>query len=77
MTDLRKDSVTFVTVDDAGHDQRGEHRHVAQPATDMADKRDGEPDDAAGQAARAHVAQNHAIEGEARAIVEVYRRLLA
>lgn len=32
---------------------------------------------AAGQAARAHVAQNHAIEGEARAIVEVYRRLLA
>ena len=22
MTDLRKDSVTFVTVDDAGHDQR-------------------------------------------------------
>ncbi|WP_323716351.1 glycosyltransferase family 4 protein [Paracoccus aminovorans] len=32
---------------------------------------------AAGQAARAHVAANHAIEGEARAIVEVYRRLLA
>jgi mannosyltransferase len=32
---------------------------------------------AAGQAARAHVAQNHAIEGEARAIVEVYRKLLA
>ncbi|MCV2445957.1 glycosyltransferase family 4 protein [Paracoccus sp. DMF] len=32
---------------------------------------------AAGNAARAHVAANHAIEGEARAIVEVYRRLLA
>lgn len=32
---------------------------------------------AAGQAARAHVAQNHAIEGEARAIVQVYRKLLA
>lgn len=32
---------------------------------------------AAGQAARAHVAANHAIEGEARAIVEVYRKLLA
>ena len=32
---------------------------------------------AAGQAARAHVARNHAIEGEARAIVDVYRRLLA
>lgn len=32
---------------------------------------------AAGQAARTHVAQNHAIEGEARAIVEVYRKLLA
>ena len=27
--------------------------------------------------ARAHVAQNHAIEGEARAIVAVYRKLLA
>ena len=33
--------------------------------------------DAAGAAARAHVAQNHAIEGEARAIVAVYRKLLA
>lgn len=32
---------------------------------------------AAGNAARTHVAANHAIEGEARAIVEVYRRLLA
>lgn len=32
---------------------------------------------AAGQAARNHVARNHAIEGEARAIVEVYRKLLA
>lgn len=32
---------------------------------------------AAGAAARAHVAQNHAIEGEARAIVAVYRKLLA
>lgn len=32
---------------------------------------------AAGQAARAHVEANHAIEAEARAIVEVYRRLLA
>lgn len=32
---------------------------------------------AAGAAARAHVAENHAIEGEARAIVEVYRKLLA
>ena len=32
---------------------------------------------AAGQAARAHVAENHAIEGEARAIVDVYRKLLA
>ncbi|MBD9528120.1 glycosyltransferase family 4 protein [Paracoccus sp. PAR01] len=32
---------------------------------------------AAGQAARAHVQANHAIEGEARAIVEVYRKLLA
>lgn len=32
---------------------------------------------AAGVAARAHVAQNHAIEGEARAIVAVYRKLLA
>lgn len=32
---------------------------------------------AAGQAARVHVAQNHAIEGEARSIVEVYRKLLA
>lgn len=32
---------------------------------------------AAGQAARRHVSANHAIEGEARAIVEVYRRLLA
>ena len=31
---------------------------------------------AAGQAARAHVAANHAIEGEARAIVDVYRSLL-
>lgn len=31
----------------------------------------------AGAAARAHVAANHAIEGEARAITEVYRRLLA
>ncbi|MEE2860811.1 MAG: glycosyltransferase family 4 protein [Paracoccus sp. (in: a-proteobacteria)] len=31
---------------------------------------------AAGQAARAHVAQNHAIEGEARALVRVYRDLL-
>ncbi|MFC0201257.1 glycosyltransferase family 4 protein [Paracoccus rhizosphaerae] len=31
---------------------------------------------AAGQAARAHVAQNHAIEGEARALVRVYRGLL-
>ena len=31
---------------------------------------------AAGQAARAHVAQNHAIEGEARALVRVYRNLL-
>ncbi|MGZ3215055.1 glycosyltransferase family 4 protein [Paracoccus sp. T5] len=31
---------------------------------------------AAGQAARAHVAQNHAIEGEARALVQVYRDLL-
>ncbi|WP_423210874.1 glycosyltransferase [Paracoccus yeei] len=32
---------------------------------------------AAGAAARAHVAENHAIEGEARAIVAVYRKLLA
>ncbi|TGN61943.1 glycosyltransferase family 1 protein [Paracoccus liaowanqingii] len=32
---------------------------------------------AAGQAARAHVAQTHAIEGEARALVQVYRDLLA
>ena len=32
---------------------------------------------AACNAARTHVAANHAIEGEARAIVEVYRRLLA
>jgi len=32
---------------------------------------------AAGRAARAHVVANHAIEGEARAIVEVYRKLLA
>lgn len=32
---------------------------------------------AAGRAARSHVAENHAIEGEARAIVEVYRKLLA
>jgi len=32
--------------------------------------------EAAGRAARAHVEANHAIEGEARAIVEVYRRLL-
>ena len=31
----------------------------------------------AGRAAREHVATNHAIEGEARAIVEVYRKLLA
>lgn len=31
---------------------------------------------AAGQAARAHVSANHAIEGEARAIVDVYRSLL-
>lgn len=31
---------------------------------------------AAGQAARAHVTANHAIEGEARAIVDVYRSLL-
>lgn len=31
---------------------------------------------AAGQAARAHVNANHAIEGEARAIVDVYRSLL-
>ncbi|MFB9221929.1 glycosyltransferase family 4 protein [Paracoccus cavernae] len=31
---------------------------------------------AAGQAARAHVVENHAIEGEARAIVGVYRGLL-
>lgn len=30
----------------------------------------------AGQAARAHVTANHAIEGEARAIVDVYRSLL-
>lgn len=30
----------------------------------------------AGQAARAHVVQNHAIEGEARALVQVYRDLL-
>ncbi|WP_134682206.1 glycosyltransferase family 4 protein [Paracoccus ravus] len=33
--------------------------------------------EAARQAARLHVATNHAIEGEARAIVEVYRKLLA
>lgn len=32
---------------------------------------------AAGQAARAHVAQNHAIEGEARALVQIYNDLLA
>ncbi|MBB1497951.1 glycosyltransferase family 4 protein [Paracoccus sp. MC1862] len=32
--------------------------------------------EAAGRAARAHVEANHAIEGEARAIVAVYRRLL-
>ena len=32
---------------------------------------------AAGSKARAHVQANHAIEGEARAIVEVYRKLLA
>ncbi|HRM74870.1 MAG TPA: glycosyltransferase family 4 protein, partial [Paracoccus sp. (in: a-proteobacteria)] len=32
---------------------------------------------AAGLAARTHVAKNHAIEGEARAIVAVYRKLLA
>jgi mannosyltransferase len=32
---------------------------------------------AAGDAARSHVAANHAIEGEARAIVEVYHELLA
>ena len=32
---------------------------------------------AAGRAARAHVEANHAIEGEARAITEVYRKLLA
>ncbi|WP_374326614.1 glycosyltransferase family 4 protein [Paracoccus pantotrophus] len=32
---------------------------------------------AAGQAARAHVEANHAIETEARAITEVYRRLLS
>ncbi|MDO5368798.1 glycosyltransferase family 4 protein [Paracoccus sp. (in: a-proteobacteria)] len=32
--------------------------------------------EAAGRAARAHVEANHAIEGEARAIVSVYRRLL-
>ncbi|KGJ07759.1 glycosyltransferase family 1 protein [Paracoccus versutus] len=32
---------------------------------------------AAGQAARAHVAANHAIETEARALVEVYRGLLS
>lgn len=32
---------------------------------------------AAGQAARAHVQTNHAIEGEARAIAQVYRKLLA
>jgi len=32
---------------------------------------------AAGQAARTHVEANHAIEAEARAITEVYRRLLA
>lgn len=31
---------------------------------------------AAGRAARAHVEANHAIDGEARAIAEVYRRLL-
>ncbi|MEQ5794349.1 glycosyltransferase family 4 protein [Paracoccus sp. NFXS7] len=31
---------------------------------------------AAGQAARAHVTANHAIEGEARAIVDIYRSLL-
>ncbi|MFO1139438.1 MAG: glycosyltransferase family 4 protein [Paracoccus sp. (in: a-proteobacteria)] len=31
----------------------------------------------AGRKARAHVEANHAIEGEARAIVEVYRKLLA
>ncbi|WBU53425.1 glycosyltransferase family 4 protein [Paracoccus sp. SCSIO 75233] len=33
--------------------------------------------EAAGRAALAHVTQNHAIEGEARAIVNVYRKLLA
>ncbi len=32
---------------------------------------------AAGQAARAHVQTNHAIEGEAQAITQVYRGLLA
>ncbi|SDD32269.1 mannosyltransferase [Paracoccus isoporae] len=32
---------------------------------------------AAGLAARRHVTENHAIEGEARAIVDVYRRLLS
>ena len=32
---------------------------------------------AAGQAARIHVQTNHAIEGEARAITEIYRKLLA
>ncbi|KGJ05670.1 mannosyltransferase [Paracoccus halophilus] len=31
----------------------------------------------AGRAAQAHVRQNHAIEGEARAITEVYRKLLS
>lgn len=37
---------------------------------------DGAGRTAAGQAARAHVSANHAIEGEARAIVDVYRSLL-
>ena len=37
---------------------------------------DGAGRAAAGQAARAHVTANHAIEGEARAIVDVYRSLL-
>ena len=37
---------------------------------------DGAGRTAAGQAARAHVTANHAIEGEARAIVDVYRSLL-
>ena len=32
---------------------------------------------AAGRAARDHVATNHAIEGEARALVEIYNDLLA